>query len=184
MFPALPDLSPEKLPGDTPCWQYPAIAEHLPALVRRTAQNVWHDRRDPAIAAADVFCEEDGVHSFFEVRSMQELVAVGTYLSKRRAEPFKCAVYFCVLPRDLRGGYEIMEMAEDESRCPPLNALHRHVRVDSGNREQLFSAIQEARQFNYRVDRRAMLTMSALLRSHRCLDYTDGPCDLCTMAKT
>lgn len=184
MFPALTNTAAEAAPGEIPCHQYPAIAEFLPALVRRTAQGVWYDMRDTAIAASDVFDEADGVHSFFEVSSIDEFVAVGTYLSRGGDKPFKRATYFCVLPNEVRAGLEVAAVPTHDSRCAPLNALHRHVRIADDQRESLFRVIQEGKLFNYRVDKPAMLSMSAALRSCNCLDYTAGPCHTCAEGAT
>lgn len=180
VFPVLANVAAEEPPADIPCHHYSEIARLLPALVRRTAQNVWYDTRDPAIAAADVFDEEDGTYSVFEVHSVEDLMAVATYLSRGGDKPFRRAVYFCVFPGEARGEMGIVVFPTTDSRCKPLNALHRHATVGSDQRERLFRIIQESGDFNYRVDRKAMQAMRQALLEDACLDYSDGPCARCS----
>jgi hypothetical protein len=182
VFPALPKISAEDPPAKIPCRRYPTIAKVLPALVRRTAQGVWYDTRDPSIAANDVFDEEDGLHSFYEVGSVEDLVAVGAYLSRGGEKPFKRATYFCILPNEVRDDFEVSAAPTDDSQCEPLNTLHRHVYVGAEQKESLFRIIQQGDHFNYRVDKTAMLAMSAALRNHNCRDYSPGPCALCSQS--
>lgn len=171
------------LPADIPCRRYLDIAALLPVLVRRVPQDAWHKQPDLDLAANDVFSEEDGLHSFFEIASTADLATVGTFLSRGGDKPYRRAAYFCALPSHLVELFSlIVEDAPTDSACPPLNAMHRHVLVDPVKKASLFAEIQSANLFNFRVDKRTMHFVRDALSGHHCLDYSNGPCDLCAAA--
>ena len=183
MLEAPPLVPYEAPPADVVCRRYLEIAELTPVLVRKTAQDPWYKQPDLQLAAADVFSESDGVHSFFEISSVADLAAVGTFMSRGGDKPFKRAAYFCALPLRIIESFALpVEHAATESACPPLNDMHRHVSLDPTKRLAVFVEIQNANLFNFRVDKRTMYAVRDVLQNRGCLDYSAGPCAVCAPA--
>jgi hypothetical protein len=181
MLPALPNPKPGDPPRDVVCRAYSSIQDVAPVLVRRTAQDIWYDTRDPAIAAEEAFEETDGIHSFYEIRSVSDLAAVGAFMSSQRDKPYRKAVYFCAVTGDLieRFNLRIEPAQADGSRCPAMHAMHRHVTIEEGQRLRLFQQIQDAKLFNFRVDRSALTATHEALKAQQCLDHHGGACLHC-----
>jgi hypothetical protein len=152
------------------------LRQYLPALLRKSTMDAWSVENEAEIAAMNVFDEPDGIHSFFRVASVDELVAVAAYMTRSQEPPR--AAYFFALPEDMIAKYELPVDAcpADDSRCPPIHALHRHVLIGEIQRVLMFDEIRGRGLFNYRVDRSARRTMIDLLHDRHCLDYSDGPC--------
>lgn len=183
MLEAPPNVQYLAPPAGIHCRPYLDIAELMPVLVRKTAQDTWDEWRDIELAANDIFPDDDGVHSFFEIHSAVDLAAVGTFLSRGGDKPYKRAAYFCAMPRRIVESFALtVEQAPTESSCPPLNAMHRHVFVDPAKRVDIFAEIQNANLFNFRVDKRTMHVVRATLFDRHCFDYSDGPCERCAPA--
>jgi hypothetical protein len=177
MLPALPDtLNIEAPPANVNARLFTSIDELLPVLVRKSAQHAWNAYADFDAAALEVFNEADGIHSFYRIDSLAALVVVAVFMTRTQTK--RSAAYFFAIPEQLALQYALAVTKEpvDNSDCPPLDDLHRHVQIDAENKERLFRDIQDRRSFNYRVDKPTMNIMARSLVEQGCRDHASGPC--------
>lgn len=163
-FPALPNnyTPPALAPGEAFRQSFVESVDQFPSVFRKSIPTPWLEPIDIETAAGRVFNEEQPIHSFWRIKSIESLVAVASLLGYGGLKPWNGPVYLFALPDELIGEYGLaVEDAPGETRCQPLDELHVHVTIEREKTKSLFRAIQTRRCFNYCVDRHTMRQIGA-----------------------
>lgn len=158
------------------------IAPLLPLIVRKTAHTDWaaKARADVARAAAEILPDDGEPLSFFEIDTIDALIAVAAFMNSTGTKEKVRGTFFFALPSDLIEQLKLeLQKTPAASDCFDVRERHLDLKVSREQAVQIVQAVLDRNLYNYRVPAKQVVIAWDELTAKGCREYAGGPCSCC-----